>query len=159
MGLGQTSYGMEMGRFSIGTIANNSDYLACSFVCDTAMGFGLGVVAGALTDAMTPTGGSVKLPSAQGDVFRGITLKKAKERAYPYSSVDPTYAAMDVADIVRKGSVWVVTDGSVCTLDTTVYVTTEGKFTSTAGTNTTVTTGVFRRIESTTAAMLEINMP
>ena len=159
MGIGQTSYSQKMGPGFPGMAADNGDYSCEAFILDVAAGFGLGVVAGALSAAQTASGGSVKLPTAQGDVFRGITAHKHKEHGYHDSNVAVTYAANEIADIIRKGRRWVQTDGT-CTIDGTVYVTTDGKFTSTAGSNATATTGVFRRIESTLSmAILEINLP
>mgnify|MGYP000973152049 CR=1 FL=1 len=157
MGIGQTSYDLTMDLGFPGMIADNGPCVAESFVADEAIGFGLGVVKGATTDAKTPTGESVKLPDEQTDVFRGVTRHKHLENSYPYTEGSSTYAEADIVDVVRKGKIWVQIDGT-CTIDGTVYVTTDGKFTSTEGTNTIATGCVFRKVE-TDKAILEINLP
>jgi len=159
VGLGQTTYNTKMQAMIAGMIVG-LDHQIESFICDEAIGFGLGVVKGAITNGGNLNKGSVKLPDANTDVFRGISILRHGENPYPYSSSGDTYAQNEVAGIMRKGQAVVQTDGDSNTIDSTVYVTTDGKFTSTEGTNATATGCVFRSIDTALGlAILEVNLP
>lgn len=161
MSIGQTSYDLKMQAAIAGMIADNGDHH-----CETAIveesdgiGFGLGVAVGDVTDGYNSLGKGAKIPESNADTFLGVTVFKHKENSYPYADGGSKLAQNEAASIMRKGRIWVQTDGVVA-VDSTVYVTTAGKFTTTQGTNLEVPTGVLRRIESDLdLAVLEINMP
>ena len=161
MSIGQTSYDLKMQAAIAGMIADNGDHY-----CETAIveesdgiGFGLGVAVGAVTDGYNSLGKGAKIPDSAADTFLGVTVFKHKENSYPYADGGSKLAQNEAASIMRKGRIWVQTDGVVA-VDVTVYVTTAGKFTTTADSNLEVPTGVLRRIESDLdLAVLEINMP
>ena len=157
MSIGQTSYNRNMAMGYPGMIEGLYDECE-SAMLDEAVGFGLGVVDGAETEAGTLSSISVKLPDANTDTFRGITVHEHMENSYPYSSDGVTMPAGHVASIMRKGKIVVQIDGTATVGDGTVYVTTAGKFTSTAGSNATATGCKFRRVEGD-LAVLEVNLP
>jgi len=162
MSIGQTSYDLKMQAAIAGMIADNGDHH-----CETAIveesdgiGFGLGVAVGDVTDGYNSLGKGAKIPeSSSEDTFLGVTVFKHKENSYPYVDGGNKLAQNEAASIMRKGRIWVQTDGVVA-VDAPVYVTTAGKFTTTSSSNLAVPTGVLRRIESDLGlAVLEINMP
>jgi hypothetical protein len=157
---GQTEYNRKMDPAFAGMPADNGPHDDYDAVLEEDIGFGLGVVKGSVTDAGTLLGGGIKLPDAQADIFRGVTMYTPKEGAYPFVSGGASLKQGEVASIRRKGRIWVQTDGESNTLDTTVYITTAGKFTSTAGTNATATGAVFAFIDSARGiAILDVNLP
>lgn len=159
MGIGQSSYDMKMNAAIAGMIADNGDHHCEAFIMDEEVGFGLGVVKGAITDGYNASGESVALPDDANGVFRGITVFEHGENSYPYADGGNKLAANSVGTIMRRGRAWVQTDGTV-TVDGTVYITTAGKFTSDQGTNSTATTAVFRRVEAVLGlAVVEVNLP
>ena len=161
MSIGQTSYDLKMQAAIAGMIADNGDHH-----CETAIveesdgiGFGLGVVVGDVIDGYNSLGKGAKIPESDNDTFLGVTVFKHKENSYPYADGGNKLAQNEAASIMRKGRIWVQTDGTVA-VDSDVYVTTAGKFTTTSSSNLAVPTGVLRRIESDLGlAVLEINMP
>lgn len=159
MGIGQSSYDMKMSAAIAGMLADNGDHHSEAFIMDEEIGFGLGVVKGAISDGYNASGESVALPDDANGVFRGITVFKHGEHSYPYADGGNKLAAGDVGTVLRRGRVWVQIDGTA-TVDGTVYITTAGKFTSTQGSNSTATTAVFRRVDTALGlAIVEVNLP
>ena len=159
MGIAQTSYNRNMAMGFPGMIEGLYDECE-SAVLDEAIGFGLGVVDGASSSNGTLGSNSVKLADDNTGVFRGITVHEHRENSYPYSSDGVTMPAGHVASILRKGKIVVPTDGTATVGSATVYVTTAGKFTSTAGDNATATGCSFRRVDASAGlAILEVNLP
>jgi hypothetical protein len=180
----QTSYGINMGRYIAGQLDDLRTSVIESCIADVAMGFGLGVMVGALIPGGTyaagfipgPIGGgfrpgSVKLPTAGGQTFAGFTVNQHTEQTYPFVASSGQYAINDIVNVCRRGLVVVQVAANVtCAITDTVYIVssgaTAGQITNSSASSAIAATGaVFRETMSTASAsatglcLVEINLP
>src|ERR1051326_1219610 len=104
----QTSYSQNMPVAVAGMLGDIRDHVVESFAAEDSDGisFGLAVVAG------TDPAKQVKIPSAAGQVFRGVSLhEQAQEQGLGTGIVK--YAQGDAVNVLRRGLVWVQTAGAV----------------------------------------------
>ena len=180
----QTSYGINMGRYIAGQLDDLRSSVIESYIADVAMGFGLGVMTGALVPGGTYASGfipgsigggfrqgSVKLPTAGGQTFAGFTVNQHNEQTYPFTNSSGAYAANDIVNVCRRGLVVVVVAANVTVAITdTVYIVcsgaTAGQVTNSSGNSAiAATASVFKETMNTASAsatglcLVEINMP
>jgi hypothetical protein len=155
--MSQTSYNILMGAGFAGELvdARDSTTESCLVETSTGIAFGTGVVAGAAVNG-------VKVPTSTysaGDVFRGVAAQRHKEQAYPFTASSAAYAVNDIASILRKGKIFVVTTKAVAA-DAAAYLDpATGNFTD-SNSSTIATGGYFRStITGAGVAELEINLP
>jgi hypothetical protein len=147
----QTSVNINMNPFFAGQIIDTRNHVIESHPADVEIAFGLGVVAGAGAD-------SVKLPTADTEVFRGITVHNHREQPYP-TAAGTSYAAKAMVPTGRVGVFGIVTSKAV-TKDTAAYLNvTTGTFTD-SNSGTIATGGKFRTtVAAAGLSTIEINLP
>ncbi len=153
--MSQTSYNAEQGIALAGMKADSRFDEVESFAAESAVAFGLGVIAG------TDPAKQVKVAAAVGDTFRGIALHTNKAQTVAGVS---QYDDKDTVSVMRKGVAWVPVTDPV-TIDGAAYVdlvTNTGYFTGAATANLTVTIdAIFRsnKNSATGLAKVEVSMP
>lgn len=91
--------------------------------------------------------------TSSSDVVRGITVAILNQTTGEYDDTN-------VVTVKRKGAIWVATDGSGITVDGSVYIDTDGKFTDSATDSLAVSGASYAKYDSTTElALVEINLP
>lgn len=91
--------------------------------------------------------------TSSSDVVRGITVAILNQTSGEYDDTN-------VVTVKRKGAIWVATDGSGITVDGSVYINTDGKFTDSATDSLAVSSASYVKYDSTTQlALVEINLP
>jgi flavin reductase (DIM6/NTAB) family NADH-FMN oxidoreductase RutF len=153
--MSQGGYSVLMGTGFAGEVVDTRTQVTESqLVEDTSLAFGLGVVAGANANG-------VKLSSSGSDVFRGIVAHRHKEQSYPFTASSAAYLQNEIANVLRRGLIWVVV-GAAVAVDADAYVITDGsgQFTSSSSSNI-ATGGKFRTAQATVGglAQVEINLP
>ncbi len=112
------------------------------------------------TDAVvstTVTGGASQAGSTQvsssSDVVRGISVAILNQTTGNYTDTN-------IVTVKRRGAIWVQTDGSGITVDGSVYIDTDGKFTDSTTDSLAVSGASYVKYDSTTElALVEINIP
>ncbi len=150
--MSQTAYNLDMDQAYAGLkVDSRFDHVETDQAEESGgIPFGYGVVAG--TNPVT----QAKLPDADTDTFRGITLHKHKEPVAGVVEYDDT----EPMSVLRQGAAWVVV-GEAVAVDAAAYlITASGKFGDTAAGN--IATGGFFRTAAAAdgdIAVLEINLP
>lgn len=117
-------------------------------------------VTAAGTDATvvtTVTGGSNQavgtIVTSSSDVVRGISIAILNQTTGNYEDTN-------TVSVKRKGAIWVSTDGGGITVDGSVYIDTDGKFTDSATDSLAVSSASYAAYDSSTElAKVEINLP
>jgi len=108
----QINYNLTMSEGQEGLVTDLQPNTIVSYIAEGVVGFGRALVAG--TD---PTS-QVKIPSAKGQVFRGVSIGTwALERN---TALNAEYIDKSTVSVLRKGEIWVTVAGAVV-IDTPVY--------------------------------------
>lgn len=159
--MSQTSYNIEQSEAFAGLKVDSRFDTVESHLCEGAIDFGLGVVAG--TDPVR----QVKVPAADTDVLRGISIHRHVEKALGTGVAQ--YKDKETADVLRKGVVWMVVEPTVASLavDDDAYINVavaahRGKVTE-VSTGNIATGGKCRKLATSAGgealAAIEINLP
>jgi len=110
--MSQVDYNLRMGEGQEGLITDLRPTTTISKVAEGVIGFGRALVAGT-----NPTL-QVKIPSAKGQVFRGVSIGTwAMERN---TALNAEYIDTSSVSVLRKGEIWVEVKGDVV-IDAPVY--------------------------------------
>lgn len=159
--MSQTSYNIEQSEAFAGLKVDSRFDTVESHLAEGAIDFGLGVVAG--TDATR----QVKVPAADTEVFRGLTVHRHVEKKQGTGVAQ--YEDKTTVDVLRKGIVWCVVEPTVASLseDDDVYINVavaahRGKVTE-VSTGNIATGGKCRKLVTSAGgedlAAVEINLP
>lgn len=159
--MSQTSYSLEQGEAYAGLKVDSRFDTVESHLAEGAIDFGLGVVAG--TDPVR----QVKVPAADTDTFRGLSVHRHVEKKQGTGVAQ--YEDKTTVDVLRKGVLWCVVEPTVASLavDDAVYVNVavaahKGKVTEVSVGNI-ATGGVCKKLatgpDGEALAAVEINMP
>lgn len=108
----QIDYNLTLTEGQEGLVTDLRPNTIISKIAEGVVGFGRALVAG--TDATS----QVKIPSAAGQVFRGVSVGTwAMERN---SLLNAEYIDKSTVSVLRKGEIWVTVKGDVV-IDTQVY--------------------------------------
>jgi len=151
---GSLSYNLYQGAAFAGLLYDIEGRRIVSACAEGVIAFGSAVVPG--TDATK----QVKVPSATGQVFRGVAVSTwAKEQVAGVGQ----YADKDSVNIAKQCVIWVEVNGNVVVDEAAYFVYTgadAGKFRADNTDADAVPTGVFRSsANSGELALLEINLP
>lgn len=162
---GQTTYSLSPDAAFAGLIADIRNATIESYTVENAagIGFGLGVKLGAVVPNFTSPNKGITVLTAVSDALIGFTTQQHSEQAYPFSVSSAKYAQYETANIVRKGTIWVQTNGSV-TSGGAVYVVYTGADAGKSradSTNAILVPGAMYRSSVTGAgvALVELNLP
>lgn len=151
--MSQTSYDLNQPVAYAGMKLDSRFDTVESYAAEEAIPFGVGVVAG--TDPLV----QVKIPTADTDTFRGISLQTHKEQL---SNGTVQYNQSDAVSTLREGGAYVEASVAV-TVDEPAYVVASGgdagKFTNVSTSNI-GPVGVFKgTIAAAGIVPVEINLP
>jgi len=115
------------------------------------------VVSGVDNVSTTSVAGGSAVTSAvvtsSSDVVRGISVAILNQTTGNYTDTN-------IVTVKRRGAIWVQTDGSGVTVDGSVYIDTDGKFTDSTTDSLAVSGASYVKYDSTTElALVEINIP
>ena len=151
----QLTYDLYMKAAHAGLIADLRNSTIETESAEVAILYGLAIVAG--TDPLV----QVKIPTATGQVFRGIAAEtQSKEQD---TAGDGKYNPEEAVNVLRKGVIWVTVNGNVVVDEPAYFVytgTDAGKFRADNTDADLVPTGVFKSTANTgEIAAIEINLP
>lgn len=119
---GQINYSTSMTAAMAGMLYDMRNVTIESYACESAaIPFGTAVTPG--TDPRK----QVKAPTGAGQGFRGIALMEFAHEQNPATGV-ASYQQYEVVNVLRKGAVWVQTNGTVAENGVAFYIAASGLF-------------------------------